>query len=437
MLDLNFVKNASLFIQKHYKKGDFYLLKLPFNRIFVVTDPEILHHVLIAKEEKYEKSKIYWHQLKAIVGNALGTLEGDDWVWLKRLQMPYFTKTVVANYLPDVLHFCRNYYQRWEKNGSEIFIIEDVIHHFSEMNMAIILKVVFDIDSHTNCAEVAKYIADGEATIAWRSKYPWRPYTVWLTGQNRRASKYLTFFDDFTKKEIEKNNQNPNRQNSLFARLIAQMTIENDKQLSLQDIRNELIIHLGASTETAAVAEGWILYLLTQHPDYLQKIRTEIEQVTQGKTIDESHVLDLKMTTFVIKEALRLYPPSHAIIRDCVVENDEINGIKIKNGDTMFISAYGLHRNPRIWHEPDTFLPERFEQEENFVKYAFIPFGAGRHTCIGRYLGLPQMVLSIAEFCRRYDFQMIDNQKITPLSLSTLKPNVALKMKCKKIKFIS
>ena len=204
----------------------------------------------------------------------------------------------------------------------------------------------------------------------------------------------------------------------------------NNGKLSLKDIRNELIVHLGASTETAAVAEGWTLYLLDQNPKYLSEIKKEIDSVTNGNDVNVSDYPQLVKTKRAIQEAMRLFPPSHAIIRDAQ-SSDIINNIKIAKGSTLFISAYGLHRNPRIWKNPTQFIPERFADETKISKYSYIPFGAGRHTCIGRYLGLPQIVLSVATFLQRFDYELETKGKVLPLSLSTLKPNQPLKFKLK------
>ena len=421
---LDFVRNSALFVQKHLPKGPFYRLKLPFNDIFVVTDPEILHHILVKKEQNYLKSKIYWGQLHAIVGNSLGTLEGNDWLWLKRLEQPFFTREKARHYLPEVLRINQFYMTRWAKKYTEN-TGADLIHRFSEMNLAAILKVIFGIDRVENCADIAAYIADGEASIAYRSKFPWRPYTAWLTGHNRRAAAHTSFFSRFTRAHIERK-MGQQTSGDMLDELIAHSEF-NQGKLSLQDIRNELIVHLGASTETAAVGVGWTLYLLQQHPEYLAKVRAEIEEVAKGKPIQVAHYQQLMKTKQVAQETMRLFPPSYALIRDAQ-EEDEIQGQKIPQGATMFVCAYGLHRREDLWEHPNEFRPERFEKESQFPKYSYIPFGAGKHTCIGRYLALPQIVLSVAQFLQQFDYQILVDD-IQPNSLSTLKPNKALKFR--------
>ena len=126
----------------------------------------------------------------------------------------------------------------------------------------------------------------------------------------------------------------------------------------------------------------------------------------------------------VINESLRLFPPSHALIRDAVY-NDSIYGTLIKPKNTIYISVYGIHRNPKYWKNPQEFNPERFD-EVNFKKipkYAFVPFGAGKHSCIGKYLAMPLMKLIIAKILIKFKLELKNSKNIYPISLSTLKPS--------------
>src|SRR5690606_37569493 len=117
------------------------------------------------------------------------------------------------------------------------------------------------------------------------------------------------------------------------------------------------------------VGLGWAVYLLATHPEILKKTRTEIDTVSEGKPICTKHLEHLSYTDKVIKEALRLYSPSHSIVRDAI-DDDYINDIKIPKGASVFVSSYALHRNPKCWERPDDFIPERFEQEPK--KYTYI-----------------------------------------------------------------
>lgn len=426
---LGFVENTSLFIESNFDKlGNFYKLNLPGHTIYVVIDPEVLQHVLIRNEENYHKSKIYWGELKKIVGDALGTVEGEEWLLLKKNQMQAYTHEKAEKYLDNVLKNSQDFYSQWANENKDL----NIIHCFSELNVFILLNELFGYENAPLNELIASYISDGEEIISWRTKFPWRPFTAWINGRNHRTTKYINFFNNLAQQVIQERKQPKEELKKLIDYIIEQSDqIGDSDHVKQKKLRNEIIIHLGAGTETAAVGMGWILYLLHRHPQILNKVRTEVDDLLKGRALCSSDWKKLPYTEAVIKEALRLYPPSHAIIRDAQAE-DNILGYPIQKGSTLFISAYGLHRNPRLWEKPNEFIPERFLIENPTQKYAYIPFGAGRHTCIGRYLAQPMMLLSLANFVHNYNFEIKVNEPLIPLSLSTLKPNQELKFKIQK-----
>ena len=56
-------------------------------------------------------------------------------------------------------------------------------------------------------------------------------------------------------------------------------------------------------------------------------------------------------------------------------------------GCTVIVTPMGLHRNPDVWEDPDTFDPDRFLSDSNTKKnpFAYVPFSAGPRNCIGKW----------------------------------------------------
>ena len=119
-----------------------------------------------------------------------------------------------------------------------------------------------------------------------------------------------------------------------------------------------------------------------------------------------------------------MYPPSHALVRDAL-NNDCIKNINIKKNDTLYISVIGIHRNKTYWQNANEFIPERFlpENEKNLIEYAYIPFGAGKHSCIGKYMAMPMIKASIAALLKKFTISLYNKEPISPVTLATLKPN--------------
>lgn len=61
------------------------------------------------------------------------------------------------------------------------------------------------------------------------------------------------------------------------------------------------------------------------------------------------------------------------------------DGNIIPKGTIAVVIIYDLHRDPRLWTEPNKYDPDRFlpERSANRHPYSYIPFSAGPRNCIG------------------------------------------------------
>ena len=65
---------------------------------------------------------------------------------------------------------------------------------------------------------------------------------------------------------------------------------------------------------------------------------------------------------------------------------------------------YGIHHNPHVWQNPESFEPERFAPEREKARHnlAWMPFGGGQHLCIGNEFAIMEAQLVLARILQRY-----------------------------------
>ncbi|KAH7849004.1 hypothetical protein Vadar_011601 [Vaccinium darrowii] len=159
------------------------------------------------------------------------------------------------------------------------------------------------------------------------------------------------------------------------------------------------------------------------------------------RLVDESDIKNLVYIQAIIKENLRLYPPTQLIpppenSEDCIV-----GGYYIPAGTRLFVNLWKIHRDPQVWPEPLEFQPERFLTTHKDVDlrgqhFEFMPFGSGRRVCPGTSLGLQVVQFTLASLVHAFEIALpgdedadmtesfgLSNIKVTPLDV-TLTPRL-------------
>ncbi|KIK16473.1 hypothetical protein PISMIDRAFT_686262 [Pisolithus microcarpus 441] len=167
-------------------------------------------------------------------------------------------------------------------------------------------------------------------------------------------------------------------------------------------IRDEIMNILIAGRDTTASTLTFLVYMLSQHPDVLKRLRAEVLSTvgsSRGPTYDD--VREMKYMRAVINETLRLYPSIPFNIRTSTeaVVWPGVNGgppIYIPPNTRIPFSIILMHRRKDLWGpDADIFDPNRFIDER--LKYLtsnpfiFLPFSAGPRICLGQQFAYNEM----------------------------------------------
>ena len=94
-------------------------------------------------------------------------------------------------------------------------------------------------------------------------------------------------------------------------------------------------------------------------------------------------------------------------------------------------SQWVIHRDPRWYHRPDDFLPQRWDGDlaRQLPKFAYFPFGGGPRRCIGDEFAKMEAALILAAIARRFKLSLIPNQQIDYFPSITLRPKYGIRVK--------
>lgn len=185
-------------------------------------------------------------------------------------------------------------------------------------------------------------------------------------------------------------------------------------------IRDQTATFLLAGHETTGKALAFTLYCLS------------VDKARRAKLVDEldSEGENSLYLDYVIKEALRLYPPAVIISRD-TTEEMTLGDRDVPKGSTVMISPWLSQRNTQLWEQSDKFWPERWENEvlKGSRRYSYLPFGGGPRVCIGMGLALTEMKIMLAALLQNFTFDHMEDRPVEPEVAVTLGSKTGIWMK--------
>ena len=185
---------------------------------------------------------------------------------------------------------------------------------------------------------------------------------------------------------------------------------------SADEITGMFISMMFAGHHTSSGTAAWTLIELLRHPDVLAGVVAELDDLFGS---DESAREEPPAVSFqalraiprleaAIKEALRLHPPLILLLRAATREL-EVKGYRVPAGALVGATPAISNRIAADFPDPDAFAPQRYDeprQEDLVNRWTWIPFGAGRHRCVGANFAMIQLKAIFLVLLRDWTFEL-------------------------------
>jgi len=201
------------------------------------------------------------------------------------------------------------------------------------------------------------------------------------------------------------------------------------------EIAHMMIALLMAGQHSSSSTSAWIMLRLAARPDIMEELYQEQVKVL-GKDLPPlqyEDLAELPLNQAIIKETLRINAPIHSIMR-AVKQPMPVPGTKyvIPTSHTLMAAPGVTSSDPAYFPNPEVWDPHRWEKdspnapsivrnehEEEEIDYGYglvskgaaspyLPFGAGRHRCIGEQFANVQLQTIVAEVVRLFKFRNVD-----------------------------
>jgi cytochrome P450 len=169
---------------------------------------------------------------------------------------------------------------------------------------------------------------------------------------------------------------------------------------------------LSAAHDTLASSLTSLVYYLAAFPDWAERLSEELEGNGIADPIDAA-TAQLPLMDMFYKETLRLNGPAPVVWRRAV-RDFSIYGHRIPAGTMCGANLMMAHRLPTVWPEPSRFDPSRFtpDAERARSRFAFIPFGAGVHKCLGMHFAQQQARIFVAYLLQRAELRLAGKRPV-------------------------
>ncbi|KAF2324387.1 hypothetical protein GH714_013438 [Hevea brasiliensis] len=385
--------------------GPIISLKFGFRNVLIISSPTLLddcfnkNDIILANRPRLLVGEILNNNYTTIMAAPYGR----HWRNLRRIAAcEIFSMNSITMCLSNRQQEVRILLKDLFKNSSTSFKKVEMKSKLSELSFNIIMR---RISGKRYFGEESKHIRDiiSEIFEMNGSSNPedFLPFLQWIDfqGIKKRMLRLQKELDEFAQGLIDEHRNHKNsctqgqgRTKTMIGNMLSLQ--ESEPQNYSDEFIKSLILSIIVAADTTVATMEWTMSLLLNHPEVLKKAEAEIRQaIGQDRLVDESDYPNLPYLQSIIKESMRfktvgplLIP--HAPSKDCIIK-----GYHVPQGTMLIVNAWAVHMDPKVWEDPTSFKPERFEDLEDEA-HKLIPFGLGRRACPGS--GLANRVISLA-----------------------------------------
>ncbi|KDQ55429.1 hypothetical protein JAAARDRAFT_37440 [Jaapia argillacea MUCL 33604] len=427
------------------KLGHMFNVRVLFeNRIFT-TEPEHIKAILATDFSNFEKGPVFRFQMESVLGMGVFNADVDMWRFHRSMTRPFFSKERISHFDNFDRH-AEDAIQQMKarfRSGHAIDF-QDLISRFT-LDSATEFLFGHDVQSlsaglpypqgssTTPIGQAEEHPADrfarsfseAQTAMAKRSRYglAWPLLEFWVDTAKSHLGPINAFVEPILKDAVEKKRRdgelglkpvNGQLEDTLLDHLV---NYTQDQRILKDEILNMLV----AGRDTTAGTLTFVIYLLSQHPRVLFRLRQEILAVVGSHTRPtHENLREMKYLRAVINETLRLFPIVPFNVRTSIGATTWPS--KRADGKPYYIpartrcpySVFLMHRRTDLWgpdaleFDPDRFIDERLHKYLTPNPFIFLPFNAGPRICLGQQFAYNEISFMIVRLFQNFSSVSLD-----------------------------
>ncbi|MCC3447718.1 MAG: cytochrome P450 [Microcoleus sp. PH2017_39_LGB_O_B] len=415
---LNFLQDSQFAKKRHQQYGPIFKTSIFGQPTVFVSGSEANLFVLSHENQYFVMS---WPpSMKALLGPlSLALQTGSEHQNRRKLLYQAFQPRALAGYIGGMEDITGRYLERWTQMSEFAWYPELRNYTF---DVASKLLVGIDAGSETALGHYFETWCEGLFSIAL--DVPWTKF-----GKAKKCRKLLL---SELEKIIRDRQQDMGEGNDALSLLISARD-DDGNNLSLEELKDQVLLLLFAGHETLTSAIASFCLLLAQNPDVMAKVRAEQQQFSATEPLDLEQLKQMTYLEQVMREVLRLVPPVAGGFRQ-VIQACEFGGYEIPQGWSVLYEINQTHQDSSVYPEPDRFDPDRFslERSTNAKPFSYVPFGGGLRECLGKEFARLEMKLFAARMVRECEWDLLPDQDLNLIRVPTPHPRDGLRVKLRR-----
>jgi cytochrome P450 len=386
--------------------------------VIVVSRPELVNEVLVARRADFSKSHLtdLFHPM---VAGSLLLADSDSWLRERRLVLPAFHHERLQAYGDVMAQEAARIADAWAGP-----VRRDVHADWTRMTLQVVTRTLFGIDFADGVVVAERLVATLMDEFNRRMSARRRPLPI-PSLRFLRVVRSLRDLDRIAYRAIGERRARPGE--DLLSMLVAARD-EHGTPMTDREIRDACIAVFFAGHETTACLLSWTSFVLAGRPDVQDRVRQELDRGLEQGT-PASLPSRAPYTQAVLNEVLRLFPPAYMFARSAL-RDTTVGPHAVAAGKTVLMSPWAMHRDPRHFEEPESFRPERWLDglASRLPRFAYYPFSSGPRRCVGSSFALMEATIALAVVLPRFELSSPPARAEAAPSI-TLRPAGGMRLK--------
>ncbi len=400
-------------LQVTRRYGDAVRYRSPLGPTYLFNHPDYIKEVL--QSPQFQRTTL----VKLVLGDGLLASDGAYWKRQRRLAQPFFRQDRLTGFEPLIQAHTRVMLDRWAEvadSGRPV----DVAAEMTRLTLSIIVEALFGVNLESRIDELCRAIQVLMEDLGNMGCTQLNTPLRFSPTSSARFNSALKTVDEITASIIDERRRGPHDPDNLLCFLLSARDEPSGASFTDRQIRDEVVTLMISGHETTSLILSWAWSLLAQNPEVERAFHEELNRALDEDLPGFADLEALPFTLMILQESMRLYPPVWFIARK-TVHAGHIGDLHVPENVLVIVSPYAVHRHASFWKDPESFDPLRFSPGSTRPKYAYIPFGGGRHLCLGMHLALIEGQLILAAVGHHYRIRLVAGHPVEPQPAITLR----------------